>query len=204
MFSRAQTAFAEYYSLSPQSLNLRSSSQQSEPDELAVLGGHKFVMRSRLLQSSVPFIRRADGRCSDSRSSDKLPSTNVSLEERESSAPQDERYPDPNSFIVSSYAMHSRADMTPFTGDQIRYGELPPRPLLKISPSPERDFLQSGIYIPTPVQRQGQTHPDQMDVTLAIPEGQNQNELWNSFLSGLLPSSSNPDTPSHAPPGRRF
>lgn len=155
-------------------------------------------MRSRFLHLSVSFHPRVDRHRSDSRTRDQLPFTPTAPR---SLAPHEERYPDSNSYIAGpSYALHSRRDgASAFVGDRSRY-EQPPA-LSKISPSPDRDFLHSGVYVQTPAHSQGQPHPDQMDVMLVVPEGQNQNDLWHTFLSDLLPSSGAPaQAPSYSRP----
>lgn len=151
-------------------------------------------MRSRFLHLSLLFPPHVDSHHSDPRTRDQFPFTTTSLRPL---APHKERYPDPNGYIAGpSSALHSRIDVaSALAGDRARYEQLPTRPLLKVSPSPDRDFLQSGVYVQTPMQSQGQSHPDQMDVTLVVPEGQNQNDLWHSFLSGLLPSPGIPAQP---------
>ena len=102
---------------------------------------------------------------------------------------------DPNSLLVDPLqSIYGGASSASAFG---LHDQMHTRPSIKLSPSPDRDFLQSGVYVHTPVQTQGQILSDQMDVTLMAPEGQNQDELWHSFLNNLLPPSG-PLHPAHS------
>ncbi|KAF7986801.1 hypothetical protein HWV62_20428 [Athelia sp. TMB] len=176
LFTRAQIAFAESYSLASPSLSIRPSSQSLEPDELSVLGGHKFILKS-----------------SDTRRSQSTHTTSPSSVSGSTFSQQEQHLSDPNDLFVGPlHSVYGGASSVSAFG---LYDPMHTRPSLKLSPSPDRDFLQPGMYVHTPLRTQ--IPSDQMDVALMEPKGQNQDELWHSFLSSLLPPSDSPN-PTHS------
>lgn len=190
LLKRSQATFAAFRAGSPPNINSSSRNRSTEPDELEVLGGRKSVINTTSSSNSPVSNLSASG------SSPLQPLTPV-----ESSAiPAGTEHYDADSSLFDFYNMSGGVDpqtsgdfdMSPFVYGP-SYGQpqgmsMGPQPSFNMRPSPEHDFLQPGVYRPTPVQDHQLS--DQMDVTMLA--GSNQDDIWRAFMSQLLPSPSPP------------